>query len=50
MFKSNKIKSNLRAPRKNKVDTKGAPVFAPDSSATGLAGKCALVSRVFYVC
>jgi hypothetical protein len=39
MFKSHKIKSDHRVLRKNYVDTFGAPVFAPDYSATGLASK-----------
>jgi hypothetical protein len=30
LFKSHKINSNRRAPRKNEVDTHGAPVLAPD--------------------
>jgi hypothetical protein len=38
-FKSHKIKSNHRVLRKDKVDTYGVPVFAPDSSATVLAAK-----------
>ncbi len=39
MFKSHKIKSDDRVLRKNLVDTYGAPVFAPDYSAMGLAAK-----------
>jgi hypothetical protein len=39
MFKSHKIKSDHRILRKNYVDTYGAPVFAPDYNATGLASK-----------
>ncbi len=39
MFKSHHIKSDHRVLRKNLVDTYGAPVFAPDYSATGLASK-----------
>jgi hypothetical protein len=39
MFKSHKIKSHHSVPCKNYVDTYGAPVFAPDYSATGLASK-----------
>ena len=39
LFKSYKIKSDHRVIRKNYVDTYGAPVFAPDYSATGLAPK-----------
>ncbi len=34
-----KIKSNHRALRKNEVDTHGAPVFAPDYSATVFGAK-----------
>ncbi len=30
MFKSHKIKFNQRVPRRNEVDTYGAPIFAPD--------------------
>ena len=37
MLKSHTIKSNHRVLRKNKVDTYGAPVFAPDYSTTVLA-------------
>jgi hypothetical protein len=39
MFKTHEVKSNHRIPRKNYVDTYGAPVFAPEYSATGLAAK-----------
>ena len=39
MLKNHKIKSNHRVLSKNKVDTYGPPVFAPDYSATGLASK-----------
>jgi hypothetical protein len=39
MFKSHLIKSNHTVPMKNNVDTYGAPVFAPDFSATVLAAK-----------
>ncbi len=39
MFKSHQIKSDHRVLRKNKVDTYGAPVFAPEYRATGLAAK-----------
>ncbi len=39
LFKSHKIISNHRALRKNRVDTHGAPVFAPNYSASDLAVK-----------
>jgi len=39
MFKSYKIKSVHSVLRTNVVDTYGAPVFAPDYSATVLAAK-----------
>ncbi len=39
MFQSHKIKSYHRVLRKNKEDTCGASVFAPDYSATVLAAK-----------
>jgi hypothetical protein len=39
MFKSDIIKSNDRVLRINKVDTYGAPVFAPYYSTTALAAK-----------
>jgi hypothetical protein len=39
MFKSYYIKSDHRILRKKIVDTYGAPLFAPDYSATGLAAK-----------
>ncbi len=39
MFKSHYIKSDHKVLRKNSVDTYGAPVFAPDDNATGLAAK-----------
>jgi hypothetical protein len=39
MFDSHLIKSNHRVTRKNKVDTYGAPVFAPEHSAIALAAK-----------
>jgi hypothetical protein len=39
MFTNHKIKSNHSVLSKNKVDTYGPPVFAPDYSATGLASK-----------
>ncbi len=39
MFKSHYIKSDHKVLRKNSVDTYGAPVFATDYSATGLAAK-----------
>jgi hypothetical protein len=39
MFKSHYEKSNHRILMKNEVDPCGAPVFAPDYSATVLAAK-----------
>jgi hypothetical protein len=39
MFKSHQIKLNQRVPRKNEVETYGAPVFAPDYSTTVLGAK-----------
>jgi hypothetical protein len=39
MFKIHQIKSDHRVLRKKKVDAYGAPVFAPDYSATFLATK-----------
>jgi hypothetical protein len=39
MFKNHLIKSNHRAPRKNKVDTLWSTSFAPDYTTTVLAAK-----------
>ncbi len=49
MFKSNLIKSNHRVLMKNKVDTYGAPVFAPDYGATVLAAKMSTNSHQHYL-
>jgi hypothetical protein len=50
MFKSHKIKSDDRVLRKNLVNTYGAPVFATDYSATGLAAKMWTIPQwAFYV-
>jgi hypothetical protein len=45
IFKSHLINSNHRFPRKNKVDTYGAQVFAPDQSAAVLAAKMCTFSH-----
>jgi hypothetical protein len=50
MFKRHQIKSNNRVLRKNKVDTYGAQVFAPDYSATVLAAKMCTHSNQHYMC
>jgi hypothetical protein len=39
VFKSHQIKSNHKVIRRNKVDTYGAAIFAPDYSATVLAAQ-----------
>jgi hypothetical protein len=39
MFKSCQIKSNYKVPKKNKIDTYEAPVFAVDYSGTVLVAK-----------
>ncbi len=39
MFKSHKMKPNHRVLRINEVDVYGAPVFAPDYSATVLGAQ-----------
>jgi hypothetical protein len=39
MFKNHQIKSNHRVLRKNKEETHGPTVFAPDYTTTGLATK-----------
>jgi hypothetical protein len=39
MFKNHKIKSDHSALWENQVDTYGAPMFAPDYSATDAATK-----------
>ncbi len=50
MFKSDK-KIKPQSPKENYVNTYGAPVFAPDYSATGLAAEMWTNSQwAFYVC
>ncbi len=50
MFKNHQIKSDHRVLGKNKVENYGAPVFATDYSATGLATKMWTNSQwAFYV-
>ncbi len=50
MFKSHKIKSDHRAPRKNKVDAYEATAFAPDIALLFKQPKCVLSPITVILC